>query len=80
MNTQNFGWLNNITVLENSWTHNVQTNIKLVEKLLNKKFDNEPTMGIKLSDDDKQFADDYLKKGVLKKMNLLLDSILVVLH
>ena len=37
MNTQNLGWLNNFTVLENDQTHNVQTNIKLVEKLLKQK-------------------------------------------
>jgi len=63
MNTSNLGWLNNITVLENDKTHNAQTNIKLVEKLLNKKFDEEPAMEIHLSDEHKKFAEDYLKKN-----------------
>ena len=67
MNIQNIGWLNNVTVLENKSTHNVQTNIKLVEKLLNKKFDNEPAMEIYLSDEDKRFADDYLEKISVKE-------------
>lgn len=62
MNTSNLGWLNNITVLENDKTHNAQTNIKLVEKLLNKKFDEEPAMQILLSDSDKLFADSFLKE------------------
>ena len=67
MNIQNIGWLNNVTVLENKSTHNIQTNIKLVEKLLNKKFDNEPAMEIYLSDENKRFADDYLEKISVKE-------------
>jgi heptosyltransferase-2 len=68
MNSQNFGWLNNVTVLENDETHNVQTNIKLVEKLLNKKFDKEPEMQFSVSDDDKSFAENFLKgKNILEK-------------
>jgi heptosyltransferase-2 len=62
-NNQNLGWLNNVTELENDGTHNVQTNIKLVEKLLNKKFGDEPAMEINLSDDHKRFADDFLEKN-----------------
>ena len=61
MNSQNLGWLNNITVLENDETHNVQTNIKLVEKLLNKKFIDEPAMQISISDEDKLFAEKFLQ-------------------
>ena len=60
MNSQNFGWLNNITVLENDETHNAQTNIKLVEKLLNKKFIDEPAMQISISGEDKIFAENFL--------------------
>jgi len=62
MNNSNLGWLNNVTVLENDKTHNVQTNIKLVEKLLNKKLDEEPTIQILLSEDDKSFAENFLKE------------------
>lgn len=68
MNAQNLGWLNNITVTENDKTHNVQSNIKLVEKLLNKKFDEEPAMQISLSGDDNSFAAGFLKeKGITER-------------
>lgn len=67
MNTQNFGWLNNVTVKENDNKHNVQTNIKLVEKLLNKKFNEEPPLEINLSDKDKNFASDYLEKSNIRE-------------
>jgi len=63
MNILNLGWLNNVTVLENDKTHNAQTNIKLIEKFLNQKFDEVPAMKIHLSDENKQFAEDYFKKN-----------------
>ena len=71
MNTQNLGWLNNLTVLENDQTHNVQTNINLVEKLVNKKFDDEPAMEINLSEDDKRFADDFLEKNNITEQDFV---------
>lgn len=63
MNFQNFGWLNNVNVLENDGTHNVQTNIQLIEKLLNKRFDEEPEMQINLSREYNLFAEDYLRNN-----------------
>ncbi len=60
-NNQNLGFLNNITIEENDSMHNVQTNIKLVEKLLNKNFDEEPTLEFPLSEEDISFSKDYLK-------------------
>ncbi len=62
MNGENFGWLNNITVREDDTLHNVQTNIKMVEKLLNKKTDEEPPLQLFLKEVDLQFADNYLKE------------------
>ncbi len=67
MNMQNFGWLNNLTVLENNETHNVQSNIKLIERLLNKKFDEEPAMEISLTNEDERFAAGYLEKNKIQK-------------
>jgi heptosyltransferase II len=67
MNKQNLGWLNNVTVLENDETHNAQTNIKLIEKLLNKKFDEEPAMQVSNSDEDKLFAENFLKEKNIKE-------------
>ena len=61
MNNSNLGWLNNVTVLEDDKTHNVQTNIKLIEKLLNKRFDENPPMQISIPDEKKIFADNFLK-------------------
>lgn len=75
MNKQNFGWLNNVTVLENDETHNVQTNITLVEKLLNKKFNEEPAMEISLSNENERFANDYLKM-----ININEDDLIVGFH
>jgi len=62
-NNSNLGWLNNVTILENDLTHNAQTNIKLIEKLLSKKFDEEPAMEMYLSDDNRKFAEGYLNKN-----------------
>lgn len=68
MNNQNLGWLNNITVLENDEAHNAQTNIKLIEKILNKKFDEEPSMQISLCADDEFYAAKFLKENnILEK-------------
>ncbi len=66
-NNFNLGWLNNVTILENDKTHNVQTNIKLIEKLLRKKFDEEPAMEINFSDEDEKFALDYLEENKIQK-------------
>lgn len=62
MNGVNLGCLNNITVKEDDSLHNVQTNIKMVEKLLNKKTDEEPHLQLFLKEEDLQFADNYLKE------------------
>jgi heptosyltransferase II len=43
-NKSNFGFLNNIKVLENDDVHNVQANIKLCEALIGKKFNEEPRL------------------------------------
>ena len=68
MNKSNLGWLNNVTVLENDETHNVQTNIKLIEKLLKNKFDEKPAMQISLSVDDERYAGKFLnEKNILEK-------------
>jgi heptosyltransferase-2 len=43
-NQSNFGFLNNVRVLENDDVHNVQANIKLCEALIGKKFSGEPPL------------------------------------
>ncbi len=71
-NFQNLGWLNNVSILENDSLHNVQENIKLCEKLLNKKFNDEPKLEFYLSKEDVNFAVDYLAQ------NKILDDELVI--
>lgn len=66
MNAENLGWLNNLTVEENDLIHNVQTNIRIIEKLIGKeinvKSDNELKLQIFFSDDDLAFAQNYLNE------------------
>jgi heptosyltransferase-2 len=48
----NFGFLNNIRVLEDDNVHNVQTNIKLCEALIGKKFSGEPPLEFPISENE----------------------------
>ncbi|MCH7773151.1 MAG: glycosyltransferase family 9 protein, partial [Bacteroidetes bacterium] len=48
----NLGFLNSIRITENDSVHNVQTNIKLVDKLLNNKFDEESTLELFVAEED----------------------------
>lgn len=72
MNNSCFGWLNNITVKEDDSIHNVRENIRLVEKLLNKKFDEEPGLQIQLSESDKKFAQTYLNENGILANDLII--------
>lgn len=56
----NFGFLNNVRVLEDDLVHNVQTNIKLCEALIGKKFSEEPSLEYPISESDSSFAKKYL--------------------
>ncbi|MBK7631773.1 MAG: glycosyltransferase family 9 protein [Ignavibacteriales bacterium] len=75
MNNQNLSWLNNVKLLENDETHNAQTNIKLVEKLLNKKFGEEPSMQILISADNESYAANFLREN-----NILENDFVVGFH
>ena len=72
---QNLGFLNNIRVNENDSTHNVQTNIKLVEKLIGKNFDEEPELEFYLSGQDESIANEYLNK-----LKISTDDLVIGLH
>ncbi len=71
-NFSSFGFLNNVTIDEDDSVHNVQTNIKLCEKLLNKKFDNEPGLEFILNRKDLDFAESYLKEKNISSENLVI--------
>ena len=57
----NLGWLNNVSIQENDELHNVEENIKLVEELLGKEFNDIPPMIFPFTEDDLYYADKYLK-------------------
>ena len=61
-NKSNLGFLNNIRVLENDNVHNVQTNIKLCEALVGKKFNEEPSLEFPIRDEEKEKANSFFKE------------------
>jgi lipopolysaccharide heptosyltransferase II len=69
---KNLGFLNNIRVTEKDNLHNVKTNIKLVEALLNKSFEDEPPMEIYLSDDETKAANNFLLNAGIKEDELVI--------
>jgi len=71
-NAQELGFLNNVRITENDSLHNVQENIKLVEKLFNKKFDGEPSLNFPLTNEDLTFADGYLNELNIKENDLVI--------
>ena len=71
-NKANLGWLNNITIKENDSLHNVRENIKLVEKLLKRGFNEEPNLQIKLKESDNKFAKEFLKEKFVSEKDLVI--------
>ncbi len=69
---QNLGDLNNIRVTEDDHTHNVQTNIKLIEKLLGKNFNEEPPLSFPLSLEDENFALNFFSTNNLTSSDLII--------
>ena len=69
---QNLGDLNNIRVWENDSVHNVQTNIKLIEELLSKNFNEEPDLKFPLTMEDENFALNFFGENKIKDSDLLI--------
>jgi heptosyltransferase II len=69
---RNLGALNNVRITEVDSLHNVQTNIRLVEKLLNKTFTEEPPLDFTLTENDLSFAQEYINKINLDKNDLVI--------
>ena len=67
----NLGFLNNIRVLENDSFHNVQTNIKLCEALVGKKFKEEPPLEFLIPDNELKFASNYFKENNITENELI---------
>ena len=69
---QNLGWLNNVTIKENDSLHNAQTNIKLIEKFLNRKIDETPAYDLLLNNDDETAASKYLLENNISENDLVI--------
>jgi heptosyltransferase-2 len=71
----NLGFLNSIRTTENHSVHNVQANIKLISKLLNKKFDEEPPLELLINEEDEVRAQKFFSNN-----NILNDDLVVGFH
>lgn len=61
-----FGFLNNYRVKEDDLLHNVEENIKICEKLLNKKAEIISPLILKLNSEDEKFASEYIAQNNLQ--------------
>ncbi len=68
----NFGFLNTSQIEEDDNLHNVEENIRLVEKLIGKKINNIPPLLLNLQNDDEEFAHGFLKEKSIQKNDLLI--------
>ena len=69
---QNLGFLNNVKMLEDDSLHNVQTNLKLCEKLANHKLKDELPLDFPLIKTDYDFAESLLKKLKIVDQDLVI--------
>lgn len=69
---ENFGFLNNIRITENDSLHNVQENIKQVEKIINKNFTGEPGLNFPLNEADLKYASNYLTNSKIGEDDLVI--------
>jgi len=69
---ENFGFFNNVRVLENDNVHNVQTNIKLVEAVIGKKFTEEPSLEFPITEQEIISAAKYLNEIGIKENDLVI--------
>jgi heptosyltransferase-2 len=71
-NKSNFGYLNNVKVLENDNVHNVQANIKLCEALVGKKFTEEPPLEFPIPKNEIVSASKYLNEHSVSDNELVI--------
>ncbi len=76
MNTVNFGFLNNQTIIENDYLHNVEENLLLVKLFFaNHNIVSEEKdlkLEIYLDASDIQFADEWLEKNLIKRNDIVI--------
>ena len=63
----NLGFMNNIRVVENDTVHNVQTNIKLCEALIGKKFSEEPPLEFPIPENELRSSLNYFEENNIGK-------------
>ncbi|TSA30661.1 MAG: lipopolysaccharide heptosyltransferase family protein [Ignavibacteriales bacterium] len=68
----NFGFLNNIRLLENDNLHNVEENFFLCEKLIGKKLDSIPALKLNLRNDDVAFANNFFKDKSISNNDIVI--------
>lgn len=69
---QNLGDLNNIRVSENDLTHNVLTNIRLIEKLLEREIVKTPGLRFPLNMEDENFALNFFSENKIKESDTVI--------
>ncbi len=72
MDFENLGFLNNIRIIEDDSRHNVETNIMLVEKLLNTQFSEQPKLEFPLKDEDENYAAGFLNDKGIKEGDIVI--------
>ena len=68
----NFGFLNNVKVLENDDTHNVETNLKMCEVLLNGKVDSQSPLEIYFEAEDVDYAKSFFNSNNITQNDLVI--------
>lgn len=68
----NLGWLNNVCVKENDSLHNVEENVKLIEKLIENKITDIPPYEFPLTRNDENAAEDFLQNYGITDSNLII--------
>lgn len=69
---ENFGFLNNIRVIENDSLHNVQTNLALCEKITGQNLSFEPPLEFPIFQTDLEQANYFLQKNKINKSDILI--------
>jgi len=65
MDNQELGFINNVRIKEDDKLHNVEENIRICEKLIDKTANEISPLLLRLNDSDKSFAENYIDKNNL---------------
>lgn len=68
----NFDFLNNVTVTEDDRLHNVEENVRMVEKITGTSFKNIPGLEFHLSDEDLAYSEEFKKAHCIDPEDLVI--------